>query len=147
MYSLGCNLCNAFCCCFSYHALLEMHYINKWHKMAATKKWAQEEAISVQEAECLLDSKLFLDEYPRWKADGPPMSLHPCRGCSYMLKWGNGKNANDPFVRAIRCQSLGQMLRWKFLPFQMVGFRTTREEIQEFYNEVYQLKRLLGPPP
>ena len=30
---------------------------------------------------------------------------------------------------------------------QMVGFRTTREEIQGIYNEVYQQKRLLGPPP
>ena len=29
----------------------------------------------------------------------------------------------------------------------MVGFRTTREEIQEIYNEVYQLKRLPGLPP
>ena len=30
---------------------------------------------------------------------------------------------------------------------QMVGFRTTREEIQGIYNEVYQLKRLPSPPP
>ena len=28
---------------------------------------------------------------------------------------------------------------------QMVGFRTTREEIQGTYNEAYQLKRLLPP--
>ena len=28
----------------------------------------------------------------------------------------------------------------------MVGFRTTRKEIQEIYNEVYQQKRLPGPP-
>ena len=30
---------------------------------------------------------------------------------------------------------------------QMVGFRTSREEIGEIYNDVYQLKRLPGPPP
>ena len=29
----------------------------------------------------------------------------------------------------------------------MVGFRTTREEIQGIYNKVYQQKRLLGPTP
>ena len=29
----------------------------------------------------------------------------------------------------------------------MVGFRTTREEIQGIYNEMYQQKRLLAPPP
>ena len=28
----------------------------------------------------------------------------------------------------------------------MVGFRTTREETQGIYNEVYQLKMLLGSP-
>ena len=30
---------------------------------------------------------------------------------------------------------------------QMVGFRTTRKEIQGIYNEVYWLKRSLGLPP
>ena len=30
---------------------------------------------------------------------------------------------------------------------QMVGFWTNREEVQGFYNKVYQQKRLLGPPP
>ena len=54
---LGCNLCNVFCCCFSYHALLELHYADKWHKMAATKKQAQEEGIPVWEAEHHLDSQ------------------------------------------------------------------------------------------
>ena len=33
----------------------------------------------------------------------------------------------------------------KTLAIQIVGFRTTREEIQGIYNEVYQQKRLLGP--
>ena len=68
---LGCNLCNAFYCCFSYHSWLELHYVDKRHKMATPKKWAQEEGIPVWEAECHLDSELFLDEYPRWRADGP----------------------------------------------------------------------------
>ena len=39
--------------------------------MAAAKKWAQEEGISVWEADCHLDSELFLDEYPRWRPDSP----------------------------------------------------------------------------
>ena len=34
----------------------------------------------------------------------------------------------------------------KTLAIQMVGFRTTMEEVQGIYNEVYQQKRLLGPP-
>ena len=43
--------------------------------MAAAKKWAQEEGISMREAEQYLDSENFLDEYPRWRADGPQ---RPC---------------------------------------------------------------------
>ena len=34
----------------------------------------------------------------------------------------------------------------KTLAVQMVGFRTTREEIQGIYNKVYQQKRFLDPP-
>ena len=39
--------------------------------MATAKKWAHEEGIPVQDVEYCLDSELFLDEYPRWKTDGP----------------------------------------------------------------------------
>ena len=46
--------------------------------MAATKRQAQEEGISVWEVDHSLDSELFLDEYPRWRADGPQ--------CPYILQ-------------------------------------------------------------
>ena len=88
---LGCNLCNTLCCCFSYHTLLELHYVDKWHRMAATKKRAQEEGIPVQEAECCLDSKLFLDEYPRWSADGPQHSGILQRMFTYAKEVGQKK--------------------------------------------------------
>ena len=45
------TVCNAFCCYFGYHALLELHYTDKWHKLVAAKKWAQEEGVSVKEVE------------------------------------------------------------------------------------------------
>ena len=46
--------------------------------MVATKKQAQEEGISVLEADSCLHSELFLNEYPRWRADGPQ--------CPYILQ-------------------------------------------------------------
>ena len=45
-----------------------------------------------------------------------PNAPASCRGYSYMLKWQDGKNMNNPFTRAIGWQSLGQMLRQRFLP-------------------------------
>ena len=68
---LSCSVCNAFCCWFSYHTLLELHYEDKWHKTIAAKKQAQDEEISVWEAEYHLDTDLFSDEYPQWEAGGP----------------------------------------------------------------------------
>ena len=67
-----------FCCCFSYHALLELQYQDKHHKSLAAKERAQEEGLSIQEAECHLDTELFLDEYPRWDVRG----LH----CPFILQ-------------------------------------------------------------
>ena len=64
-------MCNAFCCCFSYHTLLELHYEDKWHKSIAAKKQAKDEGILVREAEHHLDTGFFLDEYLQWEASGP----------------------------------------------------------------------------
>ena len=40
-----------FDCCFTYHALLELHYSDKWDKSAGAKKQAQAEGISMWKAE------------------------------------------------------------------------------------------------
>ena len=50
--------------------LLELCFGDKWHKSLATKEWVREEGLSVWEAECHLDAKLFQDEYPRWDVGG-----------------------------------------------------------------------------
>ena len=137
---------NAFCCCFSYHALPKLHYTEKWYKLVAAKRRAQEEGISVWEAECHLDSNLFLDEYPWWRAYGPQ---YPCilqrmfvhaevvgqKECERSICW-------DCWPLVPRANTEGEAPA-----IQRVGFRTIREEIWVIYNEVYQMKRLLGPPP
>ena len=113
--------------------------------MAATKKWAQEEGIPVQEAECHLDSKLFLDEYPRWRADGPQCP------CILQMMFAHAKEVGWKECKWTIHQ--GHQWQWpvpraeakaKTPAIQMVGFRTTREEVQGIYNEVYQWKRLPG---
>ena len=113
--------------------------------MASAKKQAQKEGISVQEVECHLDSKLFLDEYPRWRADSPQC---PCilqrmftyakelghKECEWTIHWGHQQLVPRADAK-VRTPAI-----------QMVGSRTTREEVQGIYNEVYQQKRLPGPP-
>ena len=59
-----------FCCHFSYHALLELQYKDKWHKSLAAKEQAKKEGLSIQEVEHHLDAELFLDEYPQWDVKG-----------------------------------------------------------------------------
>ena len=137
-------MCNAFCCCFSYHTLLELYYEDKWLKLIAAKKWAQDKGILVWEARHHLDMDLFLDEYLWWEASGLQ--------CPFILQ--------GMFMHA---ETMGQKERewaihqghWQALPrldtkadvpaIQVMGFKTTWREIWEIYNDVYQLKRLPGP--
>ena len=114
--------------------------------MAAAKKWAQE-GISIWEVECHLDSELFLNEYPRWTADGPQHPWILQRIFAYMLRSWDAKNVNGLSVEATSSQSPREDTDVKTLAIQMVGFQTTQEEVQGIYNEVCQQKRLPGPPP
>ena len=109
--------------------------------MAAAKKWAQEEGISVWEVDCQLDSELFLNEYPRWRADGPQ---HPC---ILQRMFAYTKELRLKEHEWTIHQGHQQPVPWedaeaKTLAIQMVEFQTIWEEVK-----VYQQKRLLGPPP
>ena len=70
MYACSGHICDALCCCFSYHALLGLHYESCLAKTTNTKKLAQEVGISVREAERCLEADVFLDEYPKWEPGG-----------------------------------------------------------------------------
>ena len=89
---------------------------------------------------------LFLDKYLRWRADGPqcPCILQRmfayaeesgCKECEWTIHQG----CQQPVPR--------EDTEAKTLAVQMVAFWTTQEEVQGIYNEVYQQKRLPGPPP
>ena len=59
--------------CITWAALWEQNAESQ-----ATREWAKEVGVSIQEGEHLLDAKLFLDDYPRWDIEGPhcPIILH-----------------------------------------------------------------------
>ena len=51
-----------FCCLFSYHSLLELHYGDRMNKSQTTREQAIEVGLSFREAEQRLGAKLFLDK-------------------------------------------------------------------------------------
>ena len=124
--------------------MLELHYLDKWNKSAAAKRWAQAEGISVQEVEGCPDADLFLDEYPWWEASGPQ--------CPIILQGMlvHAKTTGQKEIEWAICHS-----HWQSYPglntkaevptIQLVGFKTMRDKIQELYNDIYQLKRSTGP--
>ena len=67
-----------FCCLFSYHKLLDLHYGEKQGKSLAAKEWASEEGLSVRETEQHMDVEMFLDGYTGWGEGSPhcPIILH-----------------------------------------------------------------------
>ena len=64
-----------FCCLFSYHSLLELHYGGRMNKSQTAREWAIEVGLSVREAKQRLDAELFLNEYPRWELGAPHQSV------------------------------------------------------------------------
>ena len=131
-------------CCFSYHALLELHYTDKWNKLVAAKKWAQAEGISVWQTVQCLDGVLFLDEYPQWKASGPqhPVILQGMFAHAEMAGW---KEFEWAICHGHQQSYSGLDTKVEVPVVQLVRFKTTRDEIQELCNDVHQLKRSPGP--
>ena len=83
--------------------------------MAATKKQAQEEGIPVWEAECHLDSELFLNEYSRWRADVPQCPCILQRMFAYAEEAGC-KECKQTIYQGCQQLTLGRKLRQKLQP-------------------------------
>ena len=64
-----------FVCLFSYPSLLELHCGGRMSKSQTTREWAREVGLLIREAERRIDTKLFLNEYPRWELGAPHQSI------------------------------------------------------------------------
>ena len=93
--------------------------------------------------EQFLDVDLFLDEYPWWKASSlqcpvilQGMFAHAAMAGQKEFKWAicHGCQQSYPGLDA----------KTEVPTIQLVGFKTTRDEIWELYNNVYQLRRSPG---
>ena len=65
-------------CCYylpSYSTLLTLHYGGCIERGRVARERAEEEGISFRESEWMVDSELFLDEYPQWGLGTPHQSV------------------------------------------------------------------------
>ena len=71
----GCNVRVHLHYIFSYITLLSLRYGDRVQKTWAAWDQAEEDDISIREAECQIDIRLFLDEYPRWELGTPHRAI------------------------------------------------------------------------
>ena len=119
----------------------------KGDKALAAKGQTAKEGLSVQEAERVMDIKLFLEGQTKWEADSP----HCLMMLYEMFQHASDQEGRKRWSKMV-CQGHQQELS-KLDPeayvsaVQLVGPKTSKEEIQFLYLEVYKQWRLLGSPP
>ena len=59
----------------SYSILLTLHYGGRVERSQVAQERAEEKGISFKESEQMVDSELFLDEYPWWGLGTPHQSV------------------------------------------------------------------------
>ena len=96
----------------SYLALLMLEYDNRMEKSQVTCCRVEEEGLSFREAERVIKSELFLDEYPNGALD-PPTGQLSCMRCSFMLQDGGRKRQNVCATEATKAAS------WNLIPRQI----------------------------
>ena len=115
---------------------MELKYHDKLHKSLAAKGWAKDEGLSIQEVECHLDMDLFLVEYPQWKAGGPHCLFILQRMFLHTVESGQ-KEMEQSICQGHQQGLTGLDTRVDVPAIQLMGYKTSWEEICELYTEVY----------
>ena len=129
----------------SYSALLMLEYGDRMEKSWVAHCQVEEEGLSFREAERVIESKLFLDEYPQWGLGTPhqtvilhEMFLHAAgwgqKEVERMCCWGHQSSIPEPNPEADQSA------------MELVGYRMSRREIRNVYHSVYLFRRSLGTP-
>ena len=106
---------------------------------------AEEEGLSIREAERVIESEMFLDEYLRWELGTPhwtvilhKMFLHTAeqgqKEAEHRCHWGHQIYIPEPDPEADQSA------------MELVGYQTSRKEIQNVYHSMYLLWRCPGSP-
>ena len=136
-------------CCYylpSYLTLLTLHYGGCIERCQVARERAEEEGISYRESEWMVDSELFLNEYPQWGLGTPHQSviLHKM----FLHAPGQGqKEAECMFCRGCRGSVPEPNHRADQSAMELVGYQTSRKEMRDIYHSVYLLRRSPRSPP
>ena len=121
-------------------------YRCKREKFQATKRQATIEWRPVWEMERIMDIELFLGIQGQWAEQ----SLH-CMVILHEMFWQAAAKGQKEakWIICLGCQqNMPQLNPEAGAPtIQLVGPKTSKEELQELYLEVYKLHRLPGSPP
>ena len=120
-------------------------YGDRMEKSWVTHCQAEEEGLSFREAERVIESEFFLDEYPWWGLGTPhqtvilhEMFLHAAewrwKEAEHMCCWGHQSNIPEPSPKADQSA------------MELVGYWTSRREIKDVNHSMYLLRRSLGSP-
>ena len=112
----------------------------------SAREWARKVGLSIREAEWRLDTKLFLDEYPRWEIEGPHWSviIHDM----FLHATKQGQKEAERFIRCGCWQSLPRPDPEVDVPtIKLVGYQTSCKEIRDLYHGIYLLIRSPHPLP
>ena len=132
--------------CFpSYLTLLMLRYGDRMEKSQISHCRAEEEGLSFREAERIIKSELFLNDYPQWGLGTPHQMviLHEM----FLHAVGRGQKEVESMCHQ-GCQSgipepsseAGQSV------MELIGYRTLRREMRDVYHSMYLLRRSPGFP-
>ena len=126
-------------------ALLMLIYGDRMEKTWEAHHMVEQEGLSYREAKQIVESDLFLDEYPRWDLGSPhrlvilhEMFLHAeSRGqkeAECMCHQGHQSRVREPSSEEDQSA------------LHLIGYHTSRKELRDVYHSVYLLNRVPGSP-
>ena len=127
----------------SYSALLMLEYGNRIEKSQVTHCRAEEEGLCFREAERVIESKLFLDEYPQWGLGTPHQSVILHEMFLHAAGWGQ-KEAECMCCQGCQSSILEPNPKADQSAMELVGYQTSRKEIRDMYHSMYLLRRSPG---
>ena len=120
-------------------------YGDRMEKSWVTCYRAEEEGLSLREAERVIESKLFLDKYPQWGLGTPHCSVILHEMFLHAAGWGQKETEH---MCHQGCQSSIPELNPEAdqSAMELVGYWISRKEVREVYHSVYLLRRSPGSP-
>ena len=106
---------------------------------------AEKEGLSFREAERVIKSKIFLDEYPWWGLGTPHQMVILHEMFLHAAGWGQ-KEVECMCHQGCQSSILEPNPKADQSAMELVGYQMSRREIRYVYHSVYLLRRSLGSP-